>query len=39
MPEQPDLQMIVYAPLAEADTKAKLNALIIEDSQYNKMGS
>jgi transcriptional regulator with XRE-family HTH domain len=37
MPEQPDLQMIVYTPLAEADTTAKLNALMIEESQYDKM--
>jgi len=28
MPEQPDLQMIVYTPLAEVDTTAKLKALM-----------
>ena len=27
MPEQPDLQMIVYTPLAQEDTAAKLRAL------------
>jgi transcriptional regulator with XRE-family HTH domain len=29
MPEQPDLQMIVYTPLAQEDTIAKLKALMI----------
>lgn len=31
MPEQPDLQMIVYTPLAEVDTTAKLQVLMTEE--------
>ena len=37
MPEQPDLQMIVYTPLAQEDTAAKLSALMAEADQYQKM--
>lgn len=37
MPEQPELQMIVYTPLAQEDTAAKLKALMIEDGQYSKI--
>jgi MmyB-like transcription regulator ligand binding domain len=36
MPEQPDLQMIVYTPLAQKDTAAKLGALIARTDQYQK---
>ncbi|GHO47507.1 helix-turn-helix transcriptional regulator [Ktedonospora formicarum] len=39
MPEQPDLQMIVYTPLAEVDTTAKLRALMTEEGYYEKMRS
>jgi MmyB-like transcription regulator ligand binding domain len=35
MPEQSGLQMIVYTPLAEADTRAKLNALMIGEDQQD----
>ncbi len=37
MPEQPDLQMIVYTPLAQEDTAAKLRALMIGENQCDKM--
>lgn len=37
MPEQPDLQMIIYTPLAQVDTAAKLRALMIEEGQHEKM--
>jgi transcriptional regulator with XRE-family HTH domain len=39
MPEQPDLQMIVYTPLAQDDTTAKLRALMTKEGQYEKMTS
>jgi len=37
MSEQPDLQMIVYTPLAEFDTIAKLRALMTEEGRYDKI--
>ena len=33
MPEQPDLQMIVYTPLAQEDTAAKLRGLMMGENQ------
>jgi hypothetical protein len=33
MPEQPDLQMIVYTPLAQEDTAAKLRSLMIGETR------
>ncbi len=35
--EQPDLQMIVYTPLAQEDMAAKLRALMIGENQCDKM--
>lgn len=37
MPEQPDLQMIVYTPLAQEDTAAKLSVLMTGENQFDKM--
>lgn len=37
MPEQPDLQMIVYTPLTQENTPAKLKALMTEEGHYDKM--
>jgi hypothetical protein len=33
MPEQPDLQMIIYTPLAQEDTATKLRALMTGKNQ------
>jgi hypothetical protein len=37
MPEQPELQMIVYTPLTGEDTAAKLRALMTQEDQCDKM--
>lgn len=37
MPEQPDLQMIVYTPLAQEDTAAKLQTLMAGEYLFDKM--
>jgi transcriptional regulator with XRE-family HTH domain len=37
LPEQPDLQMIVYTPLPQEDTAAKLRALMTGEHQLDKM--
>jgi hypothetical protein len=34
MPEQPGLQMIVYTPLAQEDTAAKLKMLMTGKREY-----
>ncbi|HZR43210.1 MAG TPA: helix-turn-helix transcriptional regulator [Ktedonobacteraceae bacterium] len=39
MPEQPDLQMIVYTPLAEVDTAAKLRVLMAAEDSCDKIRS
>jgi transcriptional regulator with XRE-family HTH domain len=38
MPEQPDLQMIVYTPLEQEDSRAKLRGLMDEKGQYAVSG-
>jgi hypothetical protein len=37
MPEQPDLQMIVYTPLAQEDTATKLSVLMTGENQFDMM--
>jgi len=37
MPEQPDLQMIIYTPLAQEDTAAKLRVLMTGENQCDKV--
>lgn len=37
LPEQPDLQMIVYTPLPQEDTAAKLRALMTGEHQFAKL--
>jgi hypothetical protein len=35
--EQPDLQMVIYTPLTQEDTAAKLRALMTGENQYDKV--
>jgi hypothetical protein len=38
MPEQPELQMVVYTPLAKVDTAVKLRVLMTGEKHSNTMG-
>ena len=37
IPEQPKLQMVVYTPLAQADTAAKLSRLMTGENHGDNM--